>query len=413
MKFKLTFRNVMLAVSVLIVILIALILAVIGIAGRKPAALFYGLPERSRSAIEGELMKVRIKNDTKKAPFEIRTQDDSVPLERVLRERRRPDILFIRSGRSADLAVKYAEKKTSGFPSGILNGMTTSVKKAAGGAKKITGVPILIDNYEIDVSRSALRACGMKEIASWADIETVAAAVKTSAAVPVAIPAGDDKSLIDIIGAVTESLSGAETWEQAKDRLAAAVSEGRTTQNDFYDLLGEMTKEGGEFYETAEMLARWQEAGILTRNVFQMTMRDITACMGEDLCAVVFMTLSEHRSVSHNVITRYISTYYPFHGQNTRRRFTSPVILAVPLSNDKAALSAVRQLAAARQDALSGASGLAPVQAAAAVPDRQADDVRYWVASTDEPLPALSDAVFTDSGTRAACAEAMRTAFRR
>ena len=39
---------------------------------------------------------------------------------------------------------------------------------------------------------------------------------------------------------------------------------------------------------------------------------------------------------------------------------------------------------------MSRATGLAPVFAQCRTPDRQADDVRYWVAATNAPLAGLS-----------------------
>ena len=138
-------------------------------------------------------------------------------------------------------------------------------------------------------------------------------------------------------------------------------------------------------------------------------MRDIKAFMNNNLCSASIMTLSEHRTFDRNIISQYSSTFLPATEKDINRAFSSPVIMAVSLSKDKVARNAIEKLANELQTSLSMKTGLAPVQANANVPDIQADDLRYWIAASSAPLPALSDALFTTKQQKAAFADAIRT----
>lgn len=134
--------------------------------------------------------------------------------------------------------------------------------------------------------------------------------------------------------------------------------------------------------------------------------------MQTEIVTAAFQNLSEHRTFERPVIAKYTSVYIPAETETSVRFFTSPVILGISLSKDKIARAAIEKLSNEFQSQLSFATGLAPVQANCSVPDVQADDVRYWVAASDEPLPALADWIFTTKGQKNAFAEALRNLLR-
>ncbi|ULQ58822.1 hypothetical protein K7I13_09780 [Brucepastera parasyntrophica] len=53
-------------------------------------------------------------------------------------------------------------------------------------------------------------------------------------------------------------------------------------------------------------------------------------------------------------------------------------------------------------------SGLAPVNSNAEAPDRQADDVRYYAAASEQPLPEIGIAAFADPAKRTQFAQMIR-----
>ncbi len=134
--------------------------------------------------------------------------------------------------------------------------------------------------------------------------------------------------------------------------------------------------------------------------------------MQSDIVAASFLNLSEHRTFERPVISKYTSVYIPAATETSARSFTSPVLLGISLSKDKVARSSLEKLAGEFQSQLSFATGLAPVLASCSVPDVQADDVRYWVAASDEPLPALADWLFATKAQKNTFAEALRNVLR-
>ena len=160
-------------------------------------------------------------------------------------------------------------------------------------------------------------------------------------------------------------------------------------------ILKELFADGNAYCETYKLLKSWSQKEILPKNIYQ-----------------TFQNLSEHRTFERPVIAKYTSVYIPAETETSVRFFTSPVILGISLSKDKIARAAIEKLSNEFQSQLSFATGLAPVQANCSVPDVQADDVRYWVAASDEPLPALADWIFTTKGQKNAFAEALRNLLR-
>ena len=166
---------------------------------------------------------------------------------------------------------------------------------------------------------------------------------------------------------------------------------------------------GGEFSKTAELLQKWYKDGIIPSNVYKMNSRDVKSYMEQNLCGVSFLTLSEHRTVKQRTIEGFTSVYYPSVSANVERTFSAPIIMAVPYSKNKIAIDSVKKLASVEyQEKLSVQTGLAPVQKNCSIPDRQADDVRYWVAASETPYVGLAEAAFTSDYTRKLFAETLR-----
>ena len=103
------------------------------------------------------------------------------------------------------------------------------------------------------------------------------------------------------------------------------------------------------------------------------------------------MTLSVHRNIPRNVIENYASIYVPSMIPSSSRKFTAPSVCLVPLKNTKITSQIVKQsLTETTQKDMAAFTGLAPVLTKCDTQDRQADDARYWIASTNSPFSGLS-----------------------
>lgn len=413
MKLKINFKCIILLISAFLLILFAALILIVSISSKKPVAAFYGISERNQKQIVSVLQTTHTRKNKNSLPFEIVTLDSSISLERALKKSKKPDLLFIEGGLNKNYAEKLSEKKSGGISVSLLNGMTSSIKQLVEEKKqKIYSVPLLIDNYELDVNLEKFYASNIKQLNVLSDLEKLAKVTKSSTPSPIVFAGADDERLINFFGALIEAVSGSETLNSARTKISNKIAEGKVSQNDFYDLLTGLTGSRGELNDTFKILKNWQNQGLLPKNITSITTKDISAFLQADLSTAAFMTLSDHREIDRDIISNYSSVYYPALQQNVPRSFTSPVIFAVPLSKDKVSQKAVYKLSDELQTKLSAATGLAPVQANCPVPDVQADNVRYWVAASGTPVTPFAQSLFVSKQQQNSFAEALRSLLR-
>ena len=413
MKLKINFKCIILLISAFLLILFASLILIVSISSKKPVAAFYGISERNQKQIVSVLQTTHTRKNKNSLPFEIVTLDSSISLERALKKSKKPDLLFIEGGLNKNYAEKLSEKKSGGISVSLLNGMTSSIKQLVEEKKqKIYSVPLLIDNYELDVNLEKFYSSNIKQLNVLSDLEKLAKVTKSSTPSPIVFAGADDERLINFFGALIEAVSGSETLNSARTKISNKIAEGKVSQNDFYDLLTGLTGSRGELNDTFKILKNWQNQGLLPKNITSITTKDISAFLQADLSTAAFMTLSDHREIDRDIISNYSSVYYPALQQNVPRSFTSPVIFAVPLSKDKVSQKAVYKLSDELQTKLSAATGLAPVQANCPVPDVQADNVRYWVAASGTPVTPLAQSLFVSKQQQNSFAEALRSLLR-
>ena len=412
MKIKLSLKKVIISIVALIIFLIALFLVIIGISSHRPTAAFYGISESNQEKIAKVLQSTASKKKGRFLPFNIVTLDTSVSLENALKKQK-ADIVFVNRGKNSDFAAARAVKKHTTFDIDILKGMTTSVRKTAFVQnEKVAAVPLLLDNYELDVHTEKFNSSNIKVLNTLDDLEKLAWITKSSTPSPIIFPGGDNDFLINIFGALVEAVSGKSACIEGKEKLEKLIDSGKANYNSYTETLKELFADGNAYSETFKLLRNWSQKEILTKNVYQINVRDMKIFMQSEIVTAAFQSLSEHRTFERPVIAKYTSVYIPAETETSVRFFTSPVILGISLSKDKIARAAIEKLSNEFQSQLSFATGLAPVQANCSVPDVQADDVRYWVAASDEPLPALADWIFTTKGQKNAFAEALRNLLR-
>lgn len=412
MNIKFTLKNIVAAISAAIILLIVVLMIILSVTSRKPVAAFYGISQRNQQKITDVLQTTHQRKNKKSLPYEIVVLDDSMSLERALKKSKKPDLLFIENGKNEEFAEAFCARKHLSFSGSILNGMSTSVIQSVNVKNgKVNAVPLLIDHYELDVNLEKFHSSSVKNINVLGDVEKLAKMTKSSTPSPIVFPGAEADGLINFFGALTEAVSGHQAVESATAKLNRQIASGKVSQNDFYETLSEMTKEG-EFSGAYTTLKNWSELGIIPKNVYSMNIKDIKAFMSANLSTAAFITLSDHREIERDVISKFSSVYYPSATNNNDRRFTAPIIFAVSMSKDKVARNSIEKMANELQGTLSSATGLGPVQKNCGVPDVQADDVRYWVAASNKPLPALSDALFVSKQQKNNFAEALRSILR-
>jgi hypothetical protein len=391
------------------VIILAAVFLTIHITQEKPSAAFYGFAPKTQNAIIQVIQNTGKKKTKKTDAFTILTYDNTKMLAAEIRNKK-ADIVFLYNGANVPVAISSAKKNT-GFDPSVLNGIISSVRVTApyNSNNKVSAVPLLLDNCEILVNRSLLQENKEKGITSWTELIQFIQKNRKNILFPVAFAGGDDRSLATITGALTESFGGITAWNTAVKKIQDTIDAGKDSESDFENIIKQLSSTSdGPLYNPMMLLNTWYCNKIISPETFHMTLQDVSSYMENNLSAVIFMTLSDHRTIPQKTIIQFDSFYYPSEQANRLRNFTAPEIIAVPQTKNRIATTVLESLTKDAQEELSKNTGLAPVQAESPVPDRQADDVRYWVAASESPLPSFADELFTNSNDLKAFAEAIR-----
>ncbi len=435
-KIKDSIIKIALISSMALILLLIILFAVLYFLNRKPLAAFYGISDKTRDIIVQNL-ESSVKTREGKRAYDILVLNDKISLPEAMKNTKKIDILFIKDGANARYAYDYVIQKNLGFPKDeVLSGMTTSIKQTVTDYKdkkyiekipenlseeqrkhileenrfylKTTAIPILLDNYEIDVKYEVFTNSKIGSINYWKDLEKLSEFSKEQGLIPLLFAGGDDRELLNIVGALTESLSGRSDYEKAVKKLAGAVSSRKKAGSELYEATQELISEGNPLYSAVQFLKDWKAKGYLPRIFTQLKKNDLLAYANSDETAILLMSLEAHRTYSDSIIRKYRSIYFPSDAGNQSRSFTAPVIMAVSLSKKEMCRNSIKLLGRNLQEKLTFGSGLAPAMANCAIPDKQADDARYWIAATEKPLTPLSDAAFVSDSNRAIVADVIR-----
>lgn len=363
------------------------------VSDKKPIIAFYGLDEKQVRGIEEV---VRGLTGEEQCLFEFVVYDSAKKLEGQLLLSKSPEIIFTKSGFSVAVAEKSAEKK-AGLSPECTDGMTSSMKSAVryaesdGTDKTISALPILSGHFEIDVSRSDFRSSGMDAINSWSDIEQFVKIQKRKLEYPVVFAGKDSDVLLDLLGALTESLDGVAAY-----KMAAQIIDGEGRKFSAAEVAESLCDNpGSPLIRSVRQLSSWYKQGLVHPGVFSFTKSDVESFARNRMATVMFMPLEAHRKFNQEAISRYSSIYFPSTRASSARIFTGSIVYGVPISSSRRTSLLLESLMTdENQEKLSRATGLAPVLSQCRVPDKQASDARYWIAATNAPLPGLSSEVF-------------------
>ena len=409
--------KILICVTAALLIAAALIVCIVFVTRKdKPVQIaFYNLtPAQEQTVTEHILSSPSL---VKKSRISFVHLDSDRPLEQELPSS--ATMLVTLMGQSAQDAYDSAAEKSSslGFDFSMLKDSTISLKNMTprGKNNKISQLPILLDNNEILLDIKLLDATKTTRMQTWTDVETFAAASKEKIKFPMVFAGSDSSVTLGILGAMTESFSGADQYRTAAEKILAFYKENPDAQNiQVYDLIKSLSEDpASPLYAATYTLQNLIKKQLLHPECFHMTHNDVKAFMDNKMAAVVFTSLTEHRNVNHETIERYKAIprvlenggdhagFYPSNRKTNMRSLNTPVICAVPLKSNRSMVKvAAFLLAPSSQDSLCLKTGLAPVLAQSHVPDIQSDDVRFWAAATEAPLQPLDTAAFTNPANR-------------
>jgi hypothetical protein len=355
----------------------------------KPVIGFYGIPSGVAAALKAEA------SGKKPGAWKFVTLDPNVALAAQEKALARVTLLFAYDGAAA---ASLADRARQPAPP-LLAKLPSALRRAGLSGEVNYGMAVLLDHFEITWNRAFLNGKGLSRPGALSDVVRVAETSRRPGFWPIVCAGAEDATLLQLVGAMAEATEGSGAYWEIVKRAAEGAP--------LSALLGET-----RLKPTLDRLVDWRTRGLLHPEWIRMTEADVVSFMENDYSAFAFMTLSAHRRVPQKTIERYDSAYVPFGRQGDNRSFIAPTLLAIRL--DKAAANrAVEALCArladgATQTALTKTTGLAPTNASAEAGDRQANDARLWVASSQGPLPDIGTAAFADPAKLRAFARSLR-----
>ncbi|WP_407427578.1 hypothetical protein [Treponema sp.] len=381
-------------------IILALLSFACSASGKQTIA-FYGIDEGRVKGLQTVLGKI---SADQKIDFEYETYDSSKDLESQIKAKK-PHLILTTSGYGVEAAVKSAPAKAEISPD-LTADMTLSMRgavKTDSDSKKIKALPVLSSHFEIDIETNAIKDSNLAEELTWHAIESFIKNQKKKTDYPVFFAGKDNDILLDTLGAMAESLEGVDSYNQAVSILKAGGKNFDAVKT--AALLCD--NPDSPLITSVKMLSSWYKLGYLHPGTFSFTKNDVDSLAQAKMGKVLFMSLENHRDFSQNAISRFTTFHFPSAKKTTARNFTGKTIYAVPVSKSKTAAQLVSQLITVEnQELLSRSTGIAPVLKQSRIPDRQADDARFWIASTSAPLAGLSSEIFlTKEQKEKLCAE--------
>lgn len=293
-----------------------------------------------------------------------------------------PDLIISSAGFATNSTVNFAENIAD---VSLLNGMTSSIRNSAKVDDDfVKALPFLNDFMNLEVSYLAYPKADLEKISNWDDFSVMAKTISRKTSEPIVFAGKNPRNFFDILGALSEALDGVSSYNQAVKILSE--NEGKSA-----DEIAKLLCDNSDspFASTISYLKNWDKNHLICDSSYlNFSERDVDAYAENDLCKILFMKLSDHRSCKN--LKQFSQIYFPSKIEGRGRRFTANIIYAIPTSKNKNLKNILSELVSETNQAiLARNTGLAPVLTQARVPDIQSDDARFYVAATSVPCAGL------------------------
>jgi len=372
-----------------IVLFVCSIFVTLGLSGCKKTQKitigFYSSSEVIEKNLEELIKSISSENQIK--PTFVKISQDTSLEEQI--KKNKISAIITPAGTTLKNTLEAADK-SSAVSFELTEGMFSTMKQATVTEnKKAAALPLLIDHLEIDIDSQSFMDSGMKAINTWKDIEKFCKIQQKRVDGPIAFTGNDSVFFLDLLGAITEALSGVESYDRAVEILNSEENIGEN-----FDANAVVKKlfsvQNAPLSNTEYYLRKLISAKYVNPVVREFTGYDIDVMAQDRRARVIFTTLSAHRSYNPQGIARYSTMYMPSKFSPDARHFTANVTYFVPVKNNPATETILQNLYSPDyQGELSRRTGLSPVLAQCRTPDKQADDVRYWISATGTPLAGL------------------------
>lgn len=391
-------KNLFYCLLIIFIILAALISIILGVNSHKSkTSIIVGFYDSSESIDTSLSSLISSYCDTidLEAKFYIFNSDSDISKQI---KKNKIDLIIAPAGYAVKKAANLADEGCA-YPSEKLSEMFSSMQQSIivkDGKNK--ALPLIFDNFEINIEKSAFYMSGMPSIATWEDIERFSSIQKNKIDYPISFAGADYNCLLDLLGALGEAFEGEAAYTKAADILSLQASLSTFDAKEVADKL--FIVPDAPLAYSLYYLRKLVEKGYVTPASQYLRHSDINSYIQQRVTNLFFTKLSVHRTYDVKAIDRYSSIFVPSKTIPENRHFTATITYAVPVNSKNKNINPLIEylLSTKVQGELSEMTGLAPVLANCPTPDQQSDDARYWVAATSTPLAGLShEAELTDT----------------
>ncbi len=347
---------------------------------RAPVIAFYRVPDGVRNAIVSEAEESGAFRET---DFRTLVLDETRPLAAQTRRHGSIQLLFLEDGRAAALLAE----RSAAIPNGVGKALPLSFRESARLAGESYAVPLLADHFEIAWPKALFERLSLPPPRTTAAFLDAVKAATGQVRSPLVCAGSDDRQLLFLVSAMVSARYGPDERERLVTALRDGVSFAEALSSTrLRDVLGE--------------LVSWRETGALHPEWLKFRERDVQGFMAEEYAAMAFMSLSAHRRVPLKTIVRHESQFFPQESFTAKNELVAPVYVGMALDSgprDSPARDFLFSLVGPKpQGRIAARSGLAPVALLAETQDRQAEDVRYWIAASARAVPDVATAAYDD-----------------
>lgn len=354
--------------------------AVILCAFSKQKIAFYDVPEKVQNAV------VKIAKEERFLPVFL---DSSKPLSEQKRRLNQCSAIIYTKSAPTDKTLKPFSKKLS---PALLSGMPVSIQNAVSNNDKLFQIPILYDFYQIDLHIPSYKSVKISDVSTYLDLQILAKKEQElfkqdSMYANLQTPA----DFLDFIGILCELTDSWESYEKMLNDFSATISD-TSDADSITQLLDKYLTSKTPLETAVSELNELLKLGLLSKQSLIFTKSEMNFYESNELSAINFTKLSEHRMIKKEALQNYESIYIPSVEFTPERKFAAEQISFTCLKRPKKCLHLIERLSNAQQNELATQTGLCPVQKDCQVPDQQASDVRYWLASSKGPVLPFSRA---------------------
>ena len=303
-------------------------------------------------------------------------------------QKHKVDLIFAPDGYAVKNAVSAATDGAGFSDIDLSELFSTMIGSTKIKDKKYSAIPLVFDNFEIDIEVSSFKMSGMSAIATWKHIEEFSQIQKAKIDYPASFAGAEPVLLLDLFGALGEAMEGKEAYDKAAEILIQAANSGDFDAKEVVNKL--FINPDAPIPYSMYYLQQYVRKGYITPSAQYLKHTDINFYIQQRVTNLFFTTLSLHRTYDTKAIERFSSIYVPSKARPEQRHFTANITFAVPVSKKADNEALVQELiSTASQASLSQLTGLAPVLANCPTPDKQSDDARFWIAATSIPVAGL------------------------